>query len=42
MKDFKDVLDGPRAVKVPVIKQEGGTFSELSIWLKEVYEPSLK
>lgn len=42
MEEFKDVIQGDRAIRIPVIKAEGKTFNALGDWLRSDYEPSVK
>jgi len=42
MAEFTEIIQGDRAIKIPVIKAEAGVFNELGDWLRNEYEPSLK
>lgn len=41
MEEYKEELEGPRKVKIPVIKQESSLFRDMARWIKEVYESSV-
>ena len=42
MEEYKEVIQGDRAIKIPVIKVEAEIFKDLGVWLRGEYEPSLK
>ena len=42
MEEFKEVLEGPRKVQIPIIKNEDVLFVEMAKWIKNVYEKELK
>lgn len=41
LEEYQEMLEGPRAVKIPLIKTEDPMFLEMSEWIKNVYEKEL-
>lgn len=41
MEEFKEIIQGDRAIKIPVLKAVAVIFNELGDWLRSEYEPSL-
>lgn len=41
LEEYQEMLEGPRAVKIPLIKTEDPIFLEMSKWIKNVYEKEL-
>lgn len=41
LEEYQEILEGPRAVKIHLIKTEDPIFLEMSKWIKNVYEKEL-